>query len=140
MYGDTIERAWRAALAAVLAVGIVGCTTHYRDGPPYYTAAYHHYPYHYYYYPGTRVYFHISSGYYYYRDGDHWKRVRKLPATHHLDHHDRIPVWVDTDKPYSRYRDHDRKYRPSPHYKRDTKRDHEERRHNQQRHERYRNR
>ncbi len=137
MYRDAIDRVWRTVLTAVLSSVIAGCATHYRDGPPYYTSAYHHYPYHYYYYPGTRVYFHVLSGHYYYRDGDHWQRVRKLPKAYQLDHRDRVPVWADTDKPYSRHRDHDRKYRPNPHYKRDTKRDHEERRHNQQQHERY---
>ncbi len=135
-----IDISWWVVLGAVLLAGMVGCTTYYRDGPPYYTSAYHHHPYHYHYYPRADIYFHISSGYYYYRDGGHWKRHRKLPPKHRLDRHDRVRLWIDADKPYSRHGEHRERYRPAPNYKHDTKRDPEERRDNRRLHERYRNR
>jgi hypothetical protein len=131
---------WRVSLISVLAAGITGCTTHYRDGPPVYSSAYYHYPYRYHYYPSSSVYFHLSSGDYYYRDTHHWKRVKKLPPKYHLDHHDRVPLWIDADKPHAKHKEHHRKYKPKSHYRRDTERDREERRHNRRQHERYRDR
>lgn len=128
------------ALALTLAAGLTGCAAYYHEGPPVYRSAYYHYPYYYYYYPSTGVYFHIYSGYYYYPDGTRWIRVRDLPPRYHLDRHDRIPLWIDADKPYSRYTQHRERYRPDPHYRPDPARDPEERRHNRQEHERYRNR
>jgi hypothetical protein len=135
-----IDLSWWMVLGAVLVTGTGGCTAYYRDGPPVYRSEYYHHPYRYHYYPSTRVYFHISSGHYYYRDHDHWKRVRELPPKYRLDRRDRVRLWVDGDKPHSRHREHDGKYRPNPHYKHDMKRDREERRYNKQRHERYRDR
>ncbi len=140
MNSRNINPVWRATLLILLLTGIVGCTAYYREGPPVYRSAYYQYPYHYYYYPSSRVYFHISSGYYYYPDGDRWIRIRQLPPKYHLDHHDRVPLWIDADKPYSRYSQHRDRYRPDPHYKSDKARDPEERRHNERQHERYRNR
>jgi hypothetical protein len=136
----TIDLSWWIVLGAVLVTGTAGCTAYYRDGPPVYRSEYYHHPYRYHYYPSTRVYFHISSGHYYHRDRDHWKRVRELPPKHRLDRHDRVRLWIDADKPYSRHRQHSEKYKPNPHYKRDMKRDREERKFNRQRHERYRDR
>ncbi len=130
----------RVALTALLLAGIVGCSGYYRGGPPIYRSAYYHYPYHYYYYPSTSVYFHISSGYYHYRDGDYWRRAKKLPPKYHLDSHDRVRVWIDTDKPFTRYKEHKDRYKPKPDFRPDPKRDPEERRNNERMHERYRNR
>ncbi len=131
---------WRPVLLGVLLAGLAGCATYYRDGPPYYSSAHHYHPYHYHYYPGPQVYFHISSGYYYYRDGAHWHRAKQLPPHYHLDRHDRVRIWSDRDKPHSEYPAHQGKYRPRRDYKPDTARDPEERQHNQQLHERYRDR
>lgn len=131
---------WYLVLGVVLLTGIAGCTAYYRDGPPVYSSAYYQHPYHYHYYPSTRVYFHISSGHYYYRDGDHWKRVRELPTKYRLDRRERVRLWIDDDKPHSRYKQHSEKYRPKTHHKHDAQHDREERQYNQQRHQRYRNR
>jgi hypothetical protein len=130
----------RVALGVLLLVGVVGCSGYYRGGPPIYRSAYYHHPYHYYYYPSTSVYFHISSGYYYYRDGDYWRHAKQLPPKYHLDHHDRVPVWIDAEKPFTRYKQHRDKYKPKPGFRPDPKRDPEERRNNERMHERYRNR
>jgi len=127
-------------LGVLLMAGGVACTTYYRDGAPIYRSTYDHDPYYYHYYPDSSVYFNISSGYYYYPDGDHWRRVRKLPSRYHLDDHDRVRLWIDADQPYARHRQHRERYRPDPHYRHDPKRDPEERRSNERLHERYRNR
>lgn len=130
----------RMALGTLLLASIVGCSGYYRGGPPVYRSEYYNYPYHYYYYPSSSVYFHLSSGHYHYLDGDFWKRANKLPPKYHLDHRDRVPVWLDTDKPFTRYKGHRDKYRPRPDFRPDPKRDSEERRNNERMHERYRNR
>lgn len=140
MSGVRINICWRILLGALLLAGISACTAYYRDGPPVYRSDYYHHPYHYHYYPSTRVYFHLSSGHYYYRDGDHWRRTRELPHQHRLDRRDRVRLWMSDDKPYLRHQEHREKYRPRAHYLRDENRDREERRFNRQRHERYRNR
>ena len=90
-----------------------------------------------YYYPDAQVYFHITSGNYYYRDGTKWVRTRTLPTRHHLDRHDRVPLWIDSDKPHVKHREHRERYTPRPQYKRNKSRDPEERRHNQRMHERF---
>ena len=135
-----IDISWRVVMGAVLLTGVVGCASYYRGGPPIYTSAYYQYPYRYHYYPSARIYYHISSGDYYYRDADHWKRARDLPPRHRLDRRDRVRIWSDADKPYSRHKEHREKFKPKPRRKHDSKRDPEERRDNQRLHERYRNR
>jgi hypothetical protein len=135
-----LKLVWRGGLIALLATGPAGCSTYYRDGPPLYSSAYYHYPYRYYYYPGTDIYYHLSSGDYYYSDGRRWKRDKQLPPQHQLDHRDRVQVWIDSDKPQDRHKEHQRKYKPSPRYERDSVRDRNERRHNLRQHERYRDR
>ena len=130
----------RVALGALLLAGMVGCSGYYRGGPPVYSPAYNQYPYHYYYYPSSSVYFNISSGYYYYRDGDYWRSARDLPPKYHLGRHDRVPVWIDADKPYTRDKEYHDRYKPKPDFKPDPKRDSEERHNNERMHERYRNR
>lgn len=137
---NSIGRSRRMALGIVLLAAMGGCTAYYREGPPVYRSAYYHYPYHYYYYPSARVYFNIASGYYYYPDGDRWIRVRDLPRRYHLDRHDRVPLWIDSDKPYSRNSRHRETYRPAPNFRPDPARDPEERQHNRREHERYRDR
>lgn len=124
----------------VMITGVAGCSSYYHDGPPIYKRAYYHDPYHYYYYPSVDVYFHIHSGRYYYRDGGRWHGSLTLPHRYHLDHHDRVRVWHDSDKPHRRHEHHRNRHKPSPHYKRDMQRDRNERKHNQQRHEKYRRR
>jgi len=130
---------YRRMLAGiVLLAGIAGCTAYYREGPPVYRSAYYDYPNYYYYYPSSGVYFHIYSGYYYYPDHDRWIRVRELPHKYHLDRHDRVPLWIDSDRPYARNKVHRDRYRPDPHYRPGPERDLEERRHNAREHDRYR--
>jgi len=126
-----------AALSAVVLAATVGCSSHYRGGPPVYTSAYYHYPYRYHYYPSSQVYFHITSGNYYYRDGTKWVRTRTLPSRHHLDSHDRVPLWIDSEKPHVKHKEHRERYRPSPQYRQNKTRDPKERRHNQRMHERF---
>jgi hypothetical protein len=135
-----IARTLQLIVGAALLMVVAGCTAYYREGPPAYRWAYYHSPHYYHYYPSSRIYFHLSSGYYYYPEGERWMRVRSLPRRFHLDHHDRVPLWIDADRPYARHRQHRDRYRPDPHFRPDPARDPEERRFNRHQHERYRSR
>ena len=126
-----------AVLSAIMLAATAGCSSHYRGGPPVYSSAYYHYPYRYHYYPGSEVYFHITSGNYYYRDDNNWLRNRTLPSHHHLDRRDRVPLWIDSDKPHVKHKEHRERYKPNTQHRRDRTRDPEERRHNQRMHERF---
>jgi hypothetical protein len=124
-------------LVIALMTGMSGCVGYYHEGPPVYKRAHYHHPYHYYYYPSVGVYFHIDSGRYYYHDRGRWHSTVVLPVHLHLDHHDRVRLWSDSDKPYLHHDDHHHKYKPSPHYRSDPGRDRDERQHNKKRHEEY---
>jgi len=86
-----------------------------RYGPPPY---YHYHPdvYDYYYYPGAHVYFNFTTGIYYYLDGGVWVTARTLPPHIHLDAVNRVRIRVDSDRPYSKFDDHKRMYKPAPNY------------------------
>lgn len=86
-----------------------GCSNDYYGAPPTYRTA-NYYPYDYYYYPRVSVYFHITSGYYYYRDGATWVRVRTLPSRFLLDSRNRVKVRVNSDKPYISHNAHKERY------------------------------
>lgn len=133
-------RVWQLLLVMASVIAAAGCATHYREGQPAYGSSYYDDPYDYYYYPDSRVYFNISSGYYYYPDRDRWYRVRELPPRYHLDNRGRVPLRIATDKPYSMQHDHQKKFRPNSQFKFEPKRDQDERRENERRHEKHRSR
>ena len=89
-------------------------------GPPYYGPPpyYHYHPdmYDYYYYPAAQVYFNFTTGIYYYRDGGVWVTARILPAHIHLDVVDRVRIRVESNRPYLRFDEHRRIYKPQPNY------------------------
>ena len=95
-------------------------------GPPAYPDYYPHY-YDYYYYPSVGVYFHFTTGHYYYHDHDRWIRTQVLPPHIHLDVHDRVKLRVESDKPYLKYQEHRRVYKPKPEYRIDEQRNVKER-------------
>ena len=104
-------------------------------GPPYYGPPpyYHYHPniYDYYYYPHAQVYFHFTTGIYYYRDGGVWITARTLPPHIHLDAHDRVRVQINSDRPYSKFNDYARSYKPEPNYRIDPEQSRKEREANQ---------
>lgn len=104
-------------------------------GPPYYGPPpyYHYHPniYDYYYYPHAQVYFHFTTGIYYYRDGGVWVTARTLPPHIHLDANDRVRVQINSDRPYSKFNDYARSYKPEPNYRIDPEQSRKEREANQ---------
>ncbi len=133
-----------AAISATLLAGgalvaITGCADEYRVRPEPYRSVYYD-PYDYYYYPDVSVYFHISSGYYYYRDGANWVRVRTLPAHFYLNDRNRVRLAIKSNKPYRYYKEHRTRYVSNPTYQRDHRRNLIERENNQNRHKQYRRR
>lgn len=117
-------------------MAVTGCSNNYHGSPPTYKSA-NYYPYDYYYYPSLSVYFHISSGYYYYRNGRTWARVRTLPPRFYLDSVDRVRIVVKSNKPYLNHEKHRVHYSPRPTYRRDLKRNQHERKSNNNRYNQY---
>ena len=84
-------------VVAMTSVSLTACTYY---GEPYY---HDHEPVHYYeyyYYPSVGVYFHVYSGYYYYRRGSAWVRVKVLPSHIHLHKYDRRIIRSKDYRPY----------------------------------------
>lgn len=98
------------------------------------------YAYDYYYYPQVGVYFHLFSGDYYFRDGRHWVHKRVLPSRFYLDYRDRRPLVIRDETPYRYHDQHHQQHRESYRYEYNAAHDRDERRHNEEIYERYRNR
>lgn len=98
----------------------------YVYGPPAYPAFYPHY-YDYYYYPAARVYFQFTTGFYFYLVNGRWVKSRALPPYIHLDVVDRVRLKIDSDRPYIKYDEHSRLYKPRPNYQVDEQRSIKER-------------
>lgn len=101
-------------LALLLAGGLSGCYAEpYRPAPPRaYVPAYQWYPYDYFYYPSVGVYFHIHTGYYWYRDHDHWVRVKRLPPHIVVLARDRQRIRIDHGEPWRYHERHVERYQP----------------------------
>lgn len=63
-------------------------------------------------YPDAAVYFDISSKSYFYLSGNEWKVSLTLPRTLRLNLGDCVSIEMDTDKPYTNYKEHKIKYPP----------------------------
>ena len=101
---------------------------------PYYGPPHHHYHphyYDYYYYPYTQVYFHFTTGIYYYREGGVWVTAKILPPHIHIDATHRVRIRVESDRPYIKFNEHIRIYKPKPNYRIDIERSRKEREANQ---------
>ncbi len=80
-------------------------------GPPPHAPA-HGYrsKYRYKYYPDTSVYFNSSKGLYFYLKGDTWTMSASLPYYLNVNLGSSVSIEMDTDKPYTKYKDHKKKY------------------------------
>lgn len=136
-------------LAGAVSVTAAGCSYHSAHPAP--PPASHHYPsyyYDYYYYPDVDVYFHLYSGHYYYRRNGAWVSVDVLPPRIHLDRYHRVPLRIWHERPYVHHREHRKRYGHLRGYRADEYRgrsgsrdwDGTERRHNERRHDDYRER
>lgn len=63
-------------------------------------------------YPDAAVYFDISSKSYFYLSGTEWKVSVTLPQTIRVNLGECVSIEMDTDKPYTNYKEHKLKYPP----------------------------
>ena len=84
-----------------------------KGGPPPHAPAHGYRAKHAYrYYPGSRVYFDIHRNVYFYLAGGTWQMSVSLP--HHIEmqinHY--VTIEMDSDRPYTRFKEHTQKYPP----------------------------
>jgi hypothetical protein len=66
----------------------------------------------YHYYPSAQVYFDISRRVYFYLDGDNWKMTVSLPTRFRIKLGEHVAIEMDSDKPYTQFEKHKKKYPP----------------------------
>jgi len=82
-------------------------------GPPPHAKAYGRRAQHrYYYYPDASVYFDLDRKSYFYLEGTSWRAAVELPREIRVRLGSSVTMELDTDKPYSHYGDHKKKYPP----------------------------
>jgi len=64
----------------------------------------------YHYYPNVKVYFDISKEVYFYMKGQSWQVSASLPGGSHVQLGNYVAIQMDSDKPYTRFNDHKKKY------------------------------
>lgn len=82
-----------------------------KTGPPDHAPA-HGYRAKYNYYPAAQVYFDTERKVYFYLDGDSWNMSVSLPKDIKIGLGDYVTIEMDTDKPYSKFKEHKVKYPP----------------------------
>ena len=84
-----------------------------KGGPPPHAPA-HGYraKYSYRYYPSCYVYFDISRKFYFYLAGDGWMVSASLPASMRVQLGDHVSIEMDTDRPYTKFKEHKKEYPP----------------------------
>lgn len=93
------------------------------------------YFYDYAYFPGPGVYFNYYSGYYYYRSHNAWVQARALPPDIYLGPRVALRIW--SDRPYTYYQVHHKRYRPPASYHPSRSKDRYERSYNHEHHQQY---
>jgi len=84
-----------------------------KGGPPPHAPAHGYRAKHiYHYYPHAQVYFDISRDVYFYMEGDNWRMSASLPGRLHVQLGDYVNIEMDSDKPYTHFKDHKKKYPP----------------------------
>jgi hypothetical protein len=84
-----------------------------KGGPPPHAPAHGYRAKHtYHYYPDARVYFDISKEIYFYMKGQSWQVSAFLPGGLHVQLGDYVTIHMDSEKPYTRLKDHKKKYPP----------------------------
>lgn len=84
-----------------------------KGGPPSHAPAHGYRAKHnYHYYPSAQVYFDLSREVYFYLEGGAWKMSISLPDYLNVKIGDYVSIDMDTDKPYTRYAEHKKKYPP----------------------------
>jgi len=84
-----------------------------KGGPPPHAKAHGYRAKHtYQYYPSASVYFDAYRKVYFYLEGDNWRMSVSLPQNLRFRLGDHVTIEMDTDKPYTSYEEHKRKYPP----------------------------
>ena len=66
----------------------------------------------YYYYPSCSIYFDIERKVYFYLSGENWEMKAELPSTLKVKLGDHVTLELETDKPYTNHKKHQKKYPP----------------------------
>ena len=84
-----------------------------KGGPPPHAPA-HGYraKYAYRYYPACHVYFDVQREVYFYLAGNNWRMSVSLPRDIRMQLADHVIIEMDSDKPYTKFSEHTRKYPP----------------------------
>jgi len=85
----------------------------HRGGPPPHAKAHGYRAKHTYrYYTCVRVYFDLHRKVYFYLEGDNWRMSVSLPSQLRVQLGEYVTIEMDSDKPYTRFEEHKRKYPP----------------------------
>jgi hypothetical protein len=85
----------------------------HRGGPPPHAKAHGYRAKHTYrYYTCARVYFDLHRKVYFYLEGDIWRMSVSLPSEVRVQLGEYVTIEMDSDKPYTRFKEHKRKYPP----------------------------
>ena len=84
-----------------------------KGGPPAHAPA-HGYraKYAYHYYPDSRIYFDVNRNVYFYLEGDNWRMSVSLPEHMQIQLTNHVTIEMDSDKPYTQFKEHYSKYPP----------------------------
>ncbi|UCF64547.1 MAG: hypothetical protein JSW33_01585 [bacterium] len=93
-----------------------------KNGPPAHAPA-HGYraKYKYYYYPSCSIYFDIDRKVYFYLSGENWEMRAELPSSLNVKLGDHVTLELEMDKPYINHKEHQKKYPPGQHKKKQKK-------------------
>ena len=85
-----------------------------RPGPPAHAPAhgYRRKLYQYRYYPSSYVYFDVERKVYFYLEGGNWRVSARLPAQVHIDVGEAVSVSLETDTPYTHFKEHKTQFPP----------------------------
>jgi hypothetical protein len=64
------------------------------------------------YYPGVSAYFDVGRKVYFYLEGDIWRMAVSLPTHLRVQLGEYVTIEMDSDKPYTHFEEHKRKYPP----------------------------
>ena len=93
-----------------------------KGGPPPHAPAHGYRAKHTYrYYPGAHVYFDIHKKAYFYLEGGNWRVSVSLPQELRVQLGDHVTIEMDSDKPYTKYKEHKEKYPPGKGKKKKSK-------------------
>ena len=93
-------------------VGYPQDSYYHQTAPPAYAPAPVRYKHRYWYYPDSYVYFDTARRVYFYLAGNAWRVSVSLPSSIQVNLNDRITLEMDTERPYSRFQEHRKKFPP----------------------------